>query len=55
MSEQASLGVDTFIHYIPYEGLHLANQKNRKLEVFGQMLEGNHSKFDCYFHKSQRK
>ena len=55
MFEHASLGVDTFIDYTPYEGLNLANQKNRKLEVFGQMLEGNHTKFDCHFHKSQRK
>ena len=25
--------------YTPHEGLNLANQKNRKLEVFGRKLE----------------
>ena len=32
--------------YTPYEGLFLANQENRKLEVFSRKLEENHSKFD---------
>ena len=26
-------------YYTPYEGLNLANQNNRKLEVFGRKLE----------------
>ena len=34
--------------YTPYEGLKLANQKNRKLEVFSWKLEENHSVIDCY-------
>ena len=29
----------TFDVYTPYEGLNLANQNNRKLEVFGRKLE----------------
>ena len=27
------------VYYTPYEGLNLANQNNRKLEVFGRKLE----------------
>ena len=27
------------VAYTPYEGLNLANQNNRKLEVFGRKLE----------------
>ena len=27
------------VRYTPYEGLNLANQNNRKLEVFGRKLE----------------
>ena len=34
-----------------YEGLNLANQKRRKLGVFGRKLEGNHFPFYCYFDK----
>ena len=41
--------------YTPYEGLNLANQKNRKLEVFYRKLEENYYIFDCYFHRYQRK
>ena len=32
--------------YTPYEGPTLANQKSRKLRVFGRKLEGSHSQ--CY-------
>ena len=31
--------------YTPYEGPNLANQKSRKLGVFGQKLGGSHSPF----------
>ena len=31
--------------YTPYEGINVANQKSRKLEVFEWELEGSHSPF----------
>ena len=37
--------------YTPYEGLNLANQKGRKLGVFGRKLEGSHSPVYWYFNK----
>ena len=41
--------------YTPYEGLNLANQKNRKLEVYGRKLEESHSSWYCYFYEYTRK
>ena len=35
--------------YTPYEGLYLANQKSRKLEVFVWKLDGSHFQFYRYF------
>ena len=35
--------------YTSYESLNMANQKNRKLGVFGRKLGGSHSLFYCYF------
>ena len=37
--------------YTPYEGLNLANEKSRKLGVFGRKLEGSHSRCYHYFDK----
>ena len=37
--------------YTPYEGLNLANQRSRKLGVFGRKLKGSHFLFYCYFDK----
>ena len=37
--------------YTSYVSLNLSNQKNRKLEVFGRKLEGNHSPFYHYFER----
>ena len=37
------------ILYTPYEGLNLANEKSRKLEIFDRKLEGNHYLFYSYF------
>ena len=39
----------------PYEGLNSANQKNRKLGVYGRKLEGSHSPCYCKFDKYKRK
>ena len=37
---ERGLGLSAFEYtYTPYEGLNLANQNNRKLEVFGRKLE----------------
>ena len=41
--------------YTPYEGPSLANQKSRKLGVFGRKFEGSHTPFECYFNEYKRK
>ena len=40
--------------YTPYEGLDFANQRTRKLGVFGRKLKGSNSPFYCYFDKYVR-
>ena len=37
--------------YTQYEGFNLANQKHRKLGVFGRKLGENHSPFYCFSDK----
>ena len=39
--------------YTPYEGLNLANRKNRKLEVFGRKLQENYSEFYIFINISE--
>ena len=49
--EGVTFDVSPWLLYTPYEGLNLANQKSRKLEVFGHKLEGIHVAFYWYFDK----
>ena len=37
---------NSYYYHRPYEGLNLANQKSRKLRVFGRKSVGSHSSFD---------
>ena len=41
--------------YTLYEGLDLANQMSRKLEVFGRKLEGSLSPFHCFSNEYHQK
>ena len=46
--------IEKWEQYTPYEGLDLANQRTRKLGVFGRKLKGSNSPFYCYFDQNVR-
>ena len=45
MGKRTSQSTKTLVTYMPDKGRSLANQKSRKLRVFGQKLEGTQAIF----------